>query len=136
MLRDSAVVKIADKILITCALPYVNNVPHIGNIAGSHLPSDIFARMCRLAGYETVFVGGSDEHGTPSEVTADKLGISPKELCDRYYTVHKEIYDWLDISYDNFSRTSLKLHHDLTIDFFENIYKNGYISEDILTMPY
>ncbi len=133
---EEEVVEIAEKILVTCALPYVNNVPHIGNIAGSHLPSDIFARLCRLAGYETVFVGGSDEHGTPSEVTAEKLGITPKELCDKYYEVHKEIYEWLDISYDNFSRTSLEMHHDLTIDFFENIYKNGYISEDTLTMPY
>ncbi|MFQ5975939.1 MAG: methionine--tRNA ligase [Candidatus Hydrothermarchaeales archaeon] len=125
-----------EKILITCALPYVNNVPHIGNIAGSHLPSDIFARLCRLAGYETLFVGGSDEHGTPSEVTAEKLGITPKELCDKYYWVHKEIYEWLDISYDNFSRTSLELHHDLTRDFFDKIYKNRYISEDKLTLPY
>jgi len=61
------------KILITAALPYVNNVPHIGNIVGSHLPADIFARFCRLAGFETVFVGGSDEHGTPIEVAKAAL---------------------------------------------------------------
>jgi methionyl-tRNA synthetase len=126
----------AEKILITCALPYVNNVPHIGNIAGSHLPADIFARLCRLAGYDTVFIGGSDEHGTPAEVTAERLGISPKELSDFYFEIHKEIYDWLDISYDNFSRTSLPLHHETTLDFFENIYKNRYISESTLKLPY
>lgn len=124
------------RILITCALPYVNNVPHIGNISGSHLPSDIFARFCRLAGHETVFIGGSDEHGTPIEVAAQKLGVSPKELCDRYYEVHKEIYDWLQISYDNFSRTSLPEHHETTRQFFERIYRNGYVSEGILRLPY
>jgi methionyl-tRNA synthetase len=130
------VIKIAEKILITCALPYVNNVPHIGNIAGSHLPSDIFARLCRLAGYDTLFIGGSDEHGTPAEVTAERLGISPRELSDFYFKIHKEIYEWLDISYDNFSRTSLPLHHETTLDFFDKIYKNGYVSESTLRLPY
>jgi methionyl-tRNA synthetase len=117
-------------------LPYVNNVPHIGNIAGSHLPADIFARFCRLAGYETVFIGGSDEHGTPIEVAARKLGVSPKELTDKYYQVHKEIYDWLDISYDNFSRTSREIHHKTTKEFFLKIYENGYITEGVLLLPY
>jgi len=128
--------QIAEKILVTCALPYVNNVPHIGNIAGSHLPADIFARLCRLAGYDTVFIGGSDEHGTPAEVTAERLGITPKELSDFYYEIHREIYEWLDISYDNFSRTSLPLHHEMTLDFFRHIYDNGYISEGTLRLPY
>ncbi len=124
------------RILVTCALPYVNNVPHIGNIVGSHLPADIFARFCRLAGYETVFVGGSDEHGTPIEVAARKLGVSPKELCDRYYEIHKKIYEWFNISYDNFSRTSLPLHHETTQEFFLKMYENGYISEGYMTLPY
>ncbi|MDI6654911.1 MAG: methionine--tRNA ligase [Candidatus Hydrothermarchaeota archaeon] len=130
------VIATKQKILITCALPYVNNVPHIGNIAGSHLPSDIFARFCRLAGCETVFIGGSDEHGTPIEVAAQKLGIKPKELCERYYAVHKEIYDWLDISYDNFYRTSLPEHHETTKDFFKKIYENGFVSEGALKLPF
>lgn len=111
-------------------------MPHIGNIAGSHLPADIFARFCRIAGYETIFIGGSDEHGTPIEVAAQKLGVTPKELTDKYYKVHKEIYDWLDISYDNFSRTSLPVHHETTRDFFLKIYEKGYITEDILVLPY
>jgi methionyl-tRNA synthetase len=125
-----------EKVLITCALPYVNNVPHIGNIVGSHLPADIFARFCRLAGHETVFIGGSDEHGTPIEVAARKLGISPQKLCDGYYEIHKQIYDWLDISYDNFSRTSLPIHHETTIELFDKIYENGYISEGTLRLPF
>lgn len=125
-----------EKVLVTCALPYVNNVPHIGNIAGSHLPADIFARYCRLAGYETLFIGGSDEHGTPIEVSAQQLGTSPKELTDKFYKVHREIYEWLDISYDNFSRTSLPEHHSTTEDFFLRIYERGYISEGTLVQPY
>ncbi|MFQ6105602.1 MAG: class I tRNA ligase family protein [Candidatus Hydrothermarchaeaceae archaeon] len=124
------------RILVTCALPYVNNVPHIGNIAGSHLPADIFARFCRLAGYETVFIGGSDEHGTPTEVAAEQLGVEPKELCDKYYEIHREIYAWMDISYDNFSRTSRREHHKTTKEFFKKIYSNGFISEGRLMLPY
>jgi len=125
-----------ERILVTCALPYVNNVPHIGNIVGSHLPADIFARFCRLLGHEIIFIGGSDEHGTPIEVAAEKLGVTPKELCDKYYEVHKEIYSWLDISYDNFSRTSLPEHHKTTREFFMKIYEHGYISEGKLRLPY
>lgn len=124
------------KILVTCALPYVNNIPHIGNIVGSHLPGDIFARLCRLADYDVVFIGGSDEHGTPIEVAAQQLGISPGELCDFYYKIHKEIYGWLNISYDNFSRTSLPIHHETTQEFFRKIHENGYIKEGAIKMPY
>ena len=114
----------------------MNNVPHIGNIAGSHLPADIFARFCRMAGYETVFIGGSDEHGTPIEVAAQKLQVSPEELTGKYYRVHKEIYNWFDISYDNFSRTSLPVHHETTKEFFLKIYENGHITEGKLVLPY
>ena len=124
------------RILITAALPYVNNVPHIGNIVGSHLPADIFARFCRLLGYETLFIGGSDEHGTPIEVTARKLGIPPKKLCDVFYEIHKEIYDWFNFSYDNFSRTSREIHHQTTKEFFLKMYENGYIIEGELNLPY
>ena len=124
------------RILITAALPYVNNVPHIGNIVGSHLPADIFARFCRLMGYETIFIGGSDEHGTPIEVTARKLGIPPKKLCDVFYKIHKDIYDWFNFSYDNFSRTSRDIHHEMTKKFFMKMYERGYIIEGYLNLPY
>lgn len=124
------------RILVTAALPYVNNVPHIGNIVGSHLPADIFARFCRLMGYETLFIGGSDEHGTPIEVTSRKLGIPPKKLCDVFYKIHKEIYDWFNFSYDNFSRTSREIHHEITREFFKKIYERGYIIEGYLNLPY
>ncbi len=125
-----------EKRLITAALPYTNNVPHIGNIVGSHFPADIFARFCRLKGYDTVFIGGTDEHGTASEIAAQKFGITPKKLCNFYFKVHKQIYDWFGISYDNFSQTSRPIHHETTQEFMEQIHKNGYIIEKELELPY
>lgn len=125
-----------EKILITSALPYVNNIPHIGNIVGSHLPADIFARFMRTLDYDVLFVGGADEHGTPIEITAQKKNLKPKELCDYYYKVHSEIYKWMNISYDIFSRTSKEIHHKTTQDFFMEIYKNGFIKEGKILLPY
>jgi len=127
---------IKEKRLITAALPYVNNVPHLGNIVGSHLPADIFARFCRQKGYDTLFIGGTDDHGTPIEIAAQKQNISPGELADYFYKIHKEIYDWFGFSYDNFSRTSKKVHEDLTQGMFKIIYERGYILEKTLKLPY
>ncbi|MGA2665241.1 MAG: methionine--tRNA ligase [Nitrososphaerales archaeon] len=124
------------RVLVCCALPYTNAVPHVGNIVGSHLPADIFARYCRLKGYETLFVGGADENGTPTEVAALELKVSTQRLTDVFYEVHRRIYDWFEISYDNFSRTSLPVHHRTTQDFFLNIYGKGFISAGTLTLPY
>ena len=122
--------------LITSALPYTNNVPHLGNIVGSHLPADIFARYCRLQGYQTIFIGGTDEHGTASEIAAQKYGITPRELCDFYYKIHKDIYDWFNISYDNFSRTSKPIHYKTTQEFMAKIHKNKYIIEKTISLPF
>ncbi len=124
------------RVMITAALPYVNNVPHIGNIVGSHLPADIFARYCRLRGHETLFVGGTDEHGTPIELEAQKLGISSKELVDFYHKIHKDIYEWFNISYDNFSRTSLPAHHETVQQFFLEMWKNKFVLEKEMSIPF
>src|ERR1700756_4283855 len=88
----------ASRVLVCCALPYTNAVPHVGNIVGSHLPADIFARYCRLKGYDILFVGGADENGTPTEVAAIELKVTPKRLTDVFYQVHKAIYEWFEIS--------------------------------------
>jgi len=124
------------KILITSALPYVNNIPHIGNIVGSHLPADIFARFMRMMDYDVTFIGGADEHGTPIEISAQNKNLTPKELCDHYYNIHKKIYEWFNISYDIFSRTSKEIHHKTTQEFFMQIYKNGYVKEGKIYLPY
>jgi methionyl-tRNA synthetase len=123
-------------VLVLCALPYTNAVPHIGNIVGSHLPADIFARYCRLRGKEVLFIGGADENGTPTSVAAQALNVTPQALTDVLYRVHARIYEWFRISYDNFSRTSLPLHAETTQAFFEVIHRHGYISEGTLRLPY
>ena len=124
------------KRLITAALPYTNNVPHLGNIVGSHLPADIFARYCRLAGNKVAFIGGTDEYGTAIEVVAKKTGVTPRELCDFFYELHKKIYTWFNISYDNFSRTSRPVHTETTQAMFKQIHERGYIEEKEIEVPY
>ena len=124
-------------VLVTAALPYVNNVPHIGNIVGSHLPADIFARYKRLKGSKVIFIGGTDEHGTPIEVEAIKNKVTPEELVDFYYKIHKRIYEWFNISYDNFSETSKSgIHYKLTQEIFLKLFINGYIVERVEELPY
>ncbi len=117
------------KRLVTAALPYINNVPHLGHIVGSHLPADIFARYCRSCGYDTLFVGGTDENGSASEIAAKSIGKEVKEFATKLNEEHKKIYDWFGISYDNFSRTSNKIHSETVIEFFKKLDKKGYINE-------
>ncbi|RZB70364.1 Methionine--tRNA ligase, cytoplasmic [Glycine soja] len=93
-------------ILITSALPYVNNVPHLGNIIGCVLSADVFARYCRLRGYNAIYICGTDEYGTATETKAMEENCSPKEICDKYHAIHKEVYNWFNISFDEFGRTS------------------------------
>jgi len=122
--------------IITAALPFANAVPHLGNIVGSHLPADIFARYCRIKGHRTIFVGGLDEHGTAIEFAAQKLGVTPQSLCNRLYKKHKKIYDWFNISYDNFFRTSDPLHHQLVQEFAIRLYKRNILVEKSIELPF
>lgn len=126
----------AEKRLITAALPYINNIPHLGHIVGSHLPGDIFARFCRLKGYDVLYVGGSDENGTPCEIAAKQIGVSVTQLCDTLFVEHKKSYDWFNISYDIFSRTSKEIHHETTQEFFKKVHEHGHISEGTLDQYY
>ncbi len=123
------------KRLITSALPYVNNVPHLGNLT-QVLSADVFARFCRSMGYETLYVCGTDEYGTASETRAMQEGISPRELCDKYHEIHKEIYKWFNISFDYFGRTSTPQQTEIVQHIFKKVDENGYISEREMTQLY
>ncbi|MFA6860596.1 MAG: methionine--tRNA ligase [Clostridia bacterium] len=119
-----------EKVLITAALPYINNVPHMGHIVGSHLPADVFYRFQRSFGRDAIFIGGSDEFGTASMIAARELNTTPKILVDSLKKVHKEIYDKLSIAYTNFSGTSLPLHANVTQDFFRKLKDNDFVLEE------
>ncbi|MDR1900802.1 MAG: methionine--tRNA ligase [Treponema sp.] len=121
--------------LITSALPYVNNVPHLGNCI-QVLSADAFARFCRLRGYDTLYVCGTDEYGTATETRAAEEGISPRELCDRYYAIHKAIYEWFNIAFDKFGRTSTPIHTEVTQDIFTKLDRQGYITEKSIDQLY
>jgi len=114
--------------LITSALPYVNNEPHLGNLI-QVLSADAFARFCRLKGYETLYICGTDEYGTATENKAAEEGVTPKELCDRYHVIHADIYKWFNISFDKFGRTSTHIQTEVVQDIFKNLEKNGFICE-------
>ncbi len=122
--------------LVTAALPYINNVPHLGHIVGSHLPADIFARFCRTKGYDTLFIGGTDEHGSTSEIAASEVGADFETFGVKLHEEHKKIYDWFNISYDVFSRTPSKTHISTTQDFFKKINTNGFITSGKMKVFY
>jgi len=121
--------------LITAALPYVNNVPHLGNLI-QVLSADAYARFCRLRGYETLYICGTDEHGTATENKAVEEGISPKELCDRYHAIHADIYSWFNIAFDKFGRTSTQIQTEVTQDIFKKLDKAGFICERTIEQFY
>lgn len=116
-------------VLITAALPYVNNVPHLGNIIGAVLSADVFARYCRLRGYQTIYVGGTDEYGTATETKALEEGVSCPDLCAKYYKLHAAIYDWFGVQTDIFGRSSTPRQTAITHEIFQTLYANGYFFE-------
>lgn len=118
------------KILITSALPYVNGVPHLGHLVGCLLLSDVYARYMRMMGHEVLYVCGTDEHGTPSEVGAAKEGMDVADYCLKYHNRHKEAYDAFNLSFDYFGRTSSEQNREITYHIFEQLDKNGLIEEE------
>lgn len=114
--------------LITSALPYVNNIPHLGNLI-QMLSGDVFARFCRSRGYDTLYICGTDEYGTATETKAIEVNKTPRELCDYYYGEHTKIYDWFHIKFDKFGRTSNDECTEITQALFNDLDKNGFIKE-------
>ncbi|MGO8694168.1 MAG: methionine--tRNA ligase [Rectinemataceae bacterium] len=121
--------------LITSALPYVNNVPHLGNLI-QVLSADVFARFCRLRGYDTFYVCGTDEYGTATETKALEEGITPRELCDRFHILHRDIYSWFGIAFDKFGRTSTERHAEITQSIFLDLDKAGLIRQQTIEQLY
>ncbi|XP_018329162.1 methionine--tRNA ligase, cytoplasmic [Agrilus planipennis] len=114
-------------VLITSALPYVNNVPHLGNIIGCVLSADVFARYCRLCNYNTLFICGTDEYGTATETKALEEGLTPQQICDKYFEVHNSIYRWFNIGFDYFGRTTTPQQTILVQEMFQILNKNGFM---------
>ena len=114
--------------LVTSALPYVNNIPHLGNLI-QMLSADVYARFCRSRGYETMYIFGTDEYGTATETRALQENKTPRELCDYYYNEHKKIYDWFKIDADMFGRTSNDQCTEITQNLYKDLEKNGFIKE-------
>ncbi|KAL5717476.1 methionine--tRNA ligase [Ranunculus cassubicifolius] len=123
-------------IMITSALPYVNNVPHLGNIIGCVLSADVFARYCRIRQYNTIYICGTDEYGTATETKALEENCSPKEICDKYHAVHKEVYEWFGIQFDEFGRTSSPQQTEVCQDIFKKIFDNKWLSENTMQQLY
>lgn len=124
------------KILITSALPYINGVPHLGHMVGCLLPSDIYARFMRMMGNEVLYIAGTDEHGTTSEVGALKAGMSIEDYCDMYHQKHAQTYKDFRLSFDYFGRTSSEENKEATYHIFEQLDKNGYIEEKTIKQVY
>lgn len=114
-----------EKILVTSALPYVNGLIHLGHLSGAYLPADIYVRYKRLNGDEIIYICGSDEHGVPITISADKEGVSPQVIIDRYHNLNYETFKKFGMSFDNYSRTSLPIHHETAKEFFLEFYNKG-----------
>ena len=124
------------KYLITSALPYVNNNLHIGHLIGCLLPSDVYARFCRAMGRDVLFVCGSDEHGTTSEIGARKENMPIEEYVDKYRALHAQSVKDFKLSFDLFGRTHTKLHEELIHSLFKRLDEQGLIEEKVSTQPY
>ncbi|SFJ00757.1 methionine--tRNA ligase [Myroides guanonis] len=121
---------------LTAALPYTNGPIHIGHLAGVYVPGDIYARFLRLQGKDVAFICGSDEHGVAISMRAKKDGVSPQEVIDKYNGIIKQSFEDFGISFDNYSRTSSKTHHDTASAFFKKLYEEGKFIEEVTEQLY
>jgi methionyl-tRNA synthetase len=115
------------RILVTAALPYANGVIHLGHLAGCYLPADMFVRYQRMMKREVLFICGSDEHGVAITISAEKEKTTPKEIIDRFHALNKEAFERFGMSFDNYSRTSLPIHHETSKEFFTDLLHKGFL---------
>jgi methionyl-tRNA synthetase len=121
---------------ITAALPYTNGPIHIGHLAGVYVPADIYARYLRLNGKDVAYICGSDEHGVAIPMRAKKEGVSPQDIIDKYHGIIKKSFEDFGISFDNYSRTSSKIHHETASEFFTKMYNEGEFIEEVSAQLY
>jgi methionyl-tRNA synthetase len=124
------------RILVTSALPYANGPIHLGHLAGCFLPADIYTRYQRHRGRDIIHICGTDENGVPITIRAEKEGVSPQEIVDRYHVNIAESFQRFGITFDNFSRTSLPIHHRMAQDFFTRINQQGFIEPRVVKQLY
>jgi methionyl-tRNA synthetase len=124
------------KTLITSALPYINGIKHLGNLAGSLLPADIHARYRRQTGDDVLFICATDEHGTPAELAAAEAGLPVADYCAQQHEIQGDIYRRLDLSFDYFGRSSSPQNRTLTQHFFKRLDERGFIEERTLNQVY
>ena len=125
-----------NRTLVTCALPYANGPVHIGHLAGVYVPADIYVRYLRMRGEDVLYVCGSDEHGVPITIKAQKEGCTPQDIVDRYHKIIKNSFTGLGINFDIYSRTSSKTHHKNAADFFRRLYDEGKFIEKVSEQYY
>ena len=121
---------------ITAALPYTNGPIHIGHLAGVYVPADIYARYLRLMGKDVAYICGSDEHGVAIPMRAKKEGVSPENIINKYHGIIKQSFSDFGITFDNYSRTSSKIHHETASEFFKKLYHNGDFIEEVSAQLY
>ncbi|MEH6412030.1 MAG: class I tRNA ligase family protein, partial [Hyphomonas sp.] len=117
------------RILITSALPYINGIKHLGNLAGSMLPADVYARVMRLQGHDVTYICATDEHGTPAELAAQAMQIPVQQYCDEQYAVQRKAGEGFNLSFDWFGRSSRPANHAMTQHFAQALEARGLIEE-------
>ena len=121
---------------VTSALPYANGPVHIGHLAGVYVPADVYVRYLRAQGEDVMFIGGSDEHGVPITIKARREGVTPQDIVDRYHKIIKDSFQELGISFDIYSRTSSKEHHETAAAYFKKLYDEGKFVEKVSQQYY
>jgi methionyl-tRNA synthetase len=134
--KNTIMIQNPKRYTITAALPYTNGPIHIGHLAGVYVPSDIYSRYLRLQDKDVLFVCGSDEHGVAISMKAKKEGVTPQEIIDKYDGIIRQSFIDFGISFDNYSRTSAKIHHETASEFFKKLYDNGDFIEQVTEQLY